>query len=174
MKKILILVLTLMLTLTLFSACNSEENDTDNTLNVKTESNEINFKQFKYKNTEIKLNTDSKPVVDALGEPNKKDSFDAGCGDSALGYIFSYSGFDIYTDPEGGVDLVNKIVITSDMVSTPEGGTVGMSKSEIVKLFGTPSEESDEVLRYNGDKCMLQFELNNDKNVVKIVYRVVK
>ena len=70
--------------------------------------------------------------------------------------------------------MVDKIKITSDLVSTPEGASVGMSKSEIIKLLGEPNAKSDEILRYVAGGTMLQFDLNSEGKVVTITYKPEK
>ncbi len=166
MKKILLILLASLLTLTLFVACNtSETTDGDNNENTSA------IKNFTYKNTEIKINSDSKDIVAKLGEPKDTEVFDAGCGDSTPGYIYSYNGFEIITNPKDGVNLVDKIKISSDLVSTPDGASVGMDKSDIIKIYGEPSAQSDEILRYTSGSTMLQFDLNGAGKVTTITYK---
>ena len=166
MKRILLILLATLLTLTLFAACNtSEPTDGDDSANASA------IKNFTYKSTEIKINSDSKDVVAKLGEPKDTEVFDAGCGDSTPGYIYSYNGFEIITNPKDGVNLVDKIKITSDLVSTPDGASVGMDKSDIIKIYGEPSAQSGEILRYTSGGTMLQFDLNSAGNVTTITYK---
>ena len=172
MKKILLILLATLLTLTLLVACDTASSDADEEKTTTATTSAI--KSFTYKGTEIKINADSKDVVAKLGEPKSTEVFDAGCGDSTPGYIYSYSGFEITTNPVDGVDYVNKIKLTSDLVSTPEGATVGMSKSEITKLLGEPYAKSDEILRYVSAGTMLQFDLNADGVVISITYKPEK
>ena len=166
MKRILLILLATLLTLTLFASCNtSEPTDGDDSANASA------IKNFTYKSTEIKINSDSKDVVAKLGEPKDTEVFDAGCGDSTPGYIYSYNGFEIITNPKDGVNLVDKIKITSDLVATPEGASVGMDKSDIIKIYGEPSAQSGEILRYTSGGTMLQFDLNSAGNVTTITYK---
>ena len=172
MKKVLLILLSALLMLSIFVSCDtaSSEPNEEKTTSASTTS----IKSFTYKGVDIKVNTDSKDVVAKLGEPKATEVFDAGCGDSTPGYIYSYSGFEITTNPKDGVDLVDKIKITSDLVSTPEGASVGMSKSEIIKLLGEPNAKSDEILRYVAGGAMLQFDLNSEGKVVTITYKPEK
>ena len=166
MKRILSILLAVLLTLTMFASCNTNKTtDGDDSANASA------IKNFTYKSTEIKINSDSKDVVAKLGEPKDTEVFDAGCGDSTPGYIYSYNGFEIITNPKDGVNLVDKIKITSDLVSTPEGASVGMDKSDIIKIYGEPSAQSDEILRYTSGGTMLQFDLNSAGKVTTITYK---
>ena len=172
MKKILLILLSALLMLTLFAACDTASADADEEKTTIATTSTI--KSFTYKGTEIKINADSKDITAKLGEPKSTEVFDAGCGDSTPGYIYAYNGFEITTNPIDGIDYVNKIKITSDLVSTPEGASVGMSKSEILKLYGEPDAKSDEILRYVAAGTMLQFDLNSDGVVISITYKPEK
>ena len=82
MKRILPILLAILLTLTMFASCNtSETTDGDDNANASA------IKNFTYKNTEIKINSDSKDIVAKLGEPKDTEVLYAGCGDSTPGYI---------------------------------------------------------------------------------------
>ena len=166
MKKILLILLAALLTLTMLASCNTSEN-TDGGEGASKSA----LKSFTYKGTEVKINADSKDIVAKLGEPKATEVFDAGCGDSTPGYIYSYNGFEIITNPKDGVNLVDKVKISSDLVSTPEGASVGMDKSDITKIYGEPDAKSDEILRYVGGGVMLQFDLNGSGKVTTITYK---
>ena len=166
MKRILLILLAALLTLTMLASCNTSEN-TDGG----EDASKSALKSFTYKGTEVKINSDSKDIVAKLGEPKSTEVFDAGCGDSTPGYIYSYNGFEIITNPKDSVNLVDKVKITSDLVATPEGASVGMDKSDITKIYGEPDAKSDEILRYVGSGVMLQFDLNGSGKVTTITYK---
>ena len=166
MKKILLILLATLLTLTMLASCNTSEN-TDGGEGASKSA----LKSFTYKGTEVKINDDSKDILAKLGEPKSTEVFDAGCGDSTPGYIYSYNGFEIITNPKDGVNLVDKVKISSDLVSTPEGASVGMDKSDITKIYGEPDAKSDEILRYVGGGVMIQFDLNGSGKVTTITYK---
>lgn len=169
MKRLLLILLSVTLVMTMLVSCNTaaDTSDEKNTNNKEAKT----FADFNYKNTAIKIGSDSKDIVNKLGEPLKTESFDAGCGDSTPGYIYAYSGFEIRTNPVDGVDTVDKIVILSDLVSTTEGAHIGMKSSEITKIYGEPSAKSEEIIRYTNANTILQFDLNSEKTVISITYK---
>lgn len=169
MKRFLLILLSVMLVMSMLVSCNTADNNADE---EKTENKQTNtFADFNYKNTAIKIGADSKDIVSKLGEPTATETFDAGCGDKTPGYIYSYSGFDITTNPIDDVNWVHKIVIVNDLTSTPEGASVGMKSSEITKIYGEPSAKSDEMIRYINAHTILQFDLNTEKTVTSITYK---
>lgn len=169
MKRFLLILLSVILMLSILVSCDTanEDNVEENNKNVEASA----FKDFSYKNTPIKIGTDSKDVVTKLGEPLKTESFDAGCGDSTPGYIYSYSGFEIRTNPIDGVDTIDRIVIQSDLVSTSEGAHIGMKTSEIIKIYGEPTAKTEEIIRYTNVNTILQFDINKDGIVTFITYK---
>lgn len=169
MKRFILILLSVLLVMTALVSCNTADSSSDeeNTKNTQTKT----FAHFKYKNTDVKIGADAKDIVEKLGEPLKTESFDAGCGDTTPGYIYSYSGFEIRTNPIDGVDTVDKIVIQSDLVSTTEGAHIGMKASEITELYGEPTAQTEEIIRYTNANAILQFDVNSDGIVTFITYK---
>ena len=169
MKKFILILLSVILVMTALVSCNKADDgaDEENTKNTQTKT----FADFNYKNTAVKIGADAKDVVSKLGEPLKTESFDAGCGDTTPGYIYSYSGFEIRTNPIDGVDTIDKIVIQSDLVSTTEGAHIGMKSSEITKLYGEPTAKTEEIIRYTNANTILQFDINSEGIVTFITYK---
>lgn len=169
MKRFLLILLSVTLLLSMLVSCNTEEDKADE--NNSKDAEISAFKDFTYNNTAIKINSDSKDVIAKLGEPLRTESFDAGCGDTTPGYIYSYSGFEIRTNPVNGVDTIDKIVIQSDLVATTEGAHIGMKTSEIIKIYGEPTAKTEEIIRYTNVNFILQFDVNKDGIVTFITYK---
>ena len=71
--------------------------------------------------------------------------------------VYHYSGFDLYTECEGGKEVISRIVLTSDTASTERGIRVGDSFHEVVRSYGRDYDKSGENIEYDGARCKLQF-----------------
>lgn len=168
MKKIISVILCIAAALCMLSACNTDSDNKDNNDSGKTDT--AVFADFSYNGTQIKVNADASEIIKDLGVAKSIESFDAGCGDTARGYIYTYNGFEIRTDPVDDADLIDKITIINDLVSTPEGANIGMTSDEIKKIYGKPDTEIDEIIQYTANGVDLRFEINSNQTVVKITY----
>ena len=71
--------------------------------------------------------------------------------------IYSYSGYDIYALCENGREVIEKLVIRSDAVSTERGVRIGDTMRDVVAAYGRDYEKKDENIEYEGERCDLQF-----------------
>jgi hypothetical protein len=55
------------------------------------------------------------------------------------------------------------ITLTNDMVKTPEGISIGDSKSAVIAAYGDGYEAIGENLQYSADNCTLQFIFRDGK-----------
>ncbi len=132
---------------------------------------------FRVGNTEIRLNTQAAPVLQALGEA-RECSESPSCAFEGLDRIYIYSGFRIQTYEADGTEYLYSVEIVDDSVSTPEGITIGASKDDVIAKYcaGTPpyrtEEENGRILCISNDGAYtLQFLLRNEK-VTNIQYTV--
>lgn len=151
----------------MFCACDSNNKSNNTSINASKINN------FCYNGVEIKIHSKAQDIISKLGTPTKEESFNLGCGDSSLGYIYTYNGFYIVANPTDDIYYIEKIMITNDLISTPEGAYVGMNKDDIFKLYGDPDAQSDEILRYSSSDFMLQFDLNTQGKVKTIIYKSI-
>ena len=145
--------------------------DTAEDTSEAVDANISTIKAFIYNGVEIKVNSDSEDIIAKLGEPNSMSASDSCMGDSSYVYFYSYNEVDITTYPKNGVDYIDRIWIRSDLLSTPEGASIGMDKSDIIKIYGEPSAQSDKILVYTSGGTMLQFDLNSAGKVTTITYK---
>ena len=149
MKKTLILLLTITLILSLTVSC-ANSKDTDNDKNDGTSTNDSNVNltigedalSFSQNNIKITPNSEAKPIIEALGEPLEY-SESASCGFEDMDKTYKYNGFVIDTVTTGGVEYIYIVQIINDMVSTPEGATIGMSLEEIQTAYNGKYEMRD-------------------------------
>lgn len=92
-----------------------------------------------YNGVDIHPGETTEEALAALGEPDS--SFEAAsCAFEGMTYYYSYTGFEFDTYKVDDVDCVCTIVITSDLVSTPEGITIGDDLNKLDKVYGEDFE----------------------------------
>lgn len=116
----------------------------------------------------VTIDQDMAEVLAALGEP--QSYFEAAsCAFEGLDKIYTYSGFQITTRPEGDKDYVNSILLTDDSVTTPEGAYIGALKEDAYAAYGQRSEGPSGSLSLTLDNVTLSLICENDK-VISIEY----
>lgn len=141
MKRILILFLILTLTMSVMVSCATpEDNDANNNEGATTNNSGANLVigddalKFVVNNVDITPNKEAKPVIEALGEPLDYTE-SASCGFEDKDRTYKYNGFVIDTVTIKGVEYIYVVQITNDMISTPEGASIGMSTKEIQAAY---------------------------------------
>ena len=107
-------------------------------------------------------------VLAAIGEP--VSYFEAAsCAFEGMDKTYTYSGFEITTQPgEGLQDYVNSIRLTDDSVTTREGVYIGCSVDDVTAAYGEGSR-TENVIRYTEGDSAMNFVLDGDK-VISIEY----
>lgn len=123
---------------------------------------------FSVKGTVIEIDADVTPVLDALG---KELSYyeAASCAFEGLDKMYTYSGFEIDTYPNGDKDFVSTIILKDDSVSTAEGVSIGDSREKLEQAYGSGSEEGNMII-YEKGGMKLCFIMQNDE-IASIEYR---
>ena len=154
MKHVGMRVLAIMAALLLLfalCACNAEEQSGDGGAYYVT-----------YKDTKICPGEDAKGLLDAIGAPLSEKS-NGNCGGQGEQMKYSYSSFDLYLlETVDGKVTVDQISLKDDLISTPEGISIGSSKSEVLDAYGDPSETTAKTLIYRKGKQVLTFKLDGD------------
>ena len=91
------------------------------------------------------------------------------CAFEGIDRILYYSGFNINCSPLETGYFVWSIALTDDSAETEEGAYVGMSRAEILAIYGRPAEEGELLLSYKRSGTRLVFVFEADK-VVEITY----
>ena len=99
-------------------------------------------------------------VLSQLGEFRSMQSTPS-CAFDGEERVYHYSGFDLYTECEGGKEVISRVVLTSDTASTERGIRVGDSFHEVVRSYGRDYEKSGENIEYDGARCDIQFFFRN-------------
>ena len=108
---------------------------------------------------------DAEEIVDRLGNPDRVLCADS-CAGEGKDIQYIYGGFKIHAHEGGGKSRITQIEITSDAYATAEGAKIGISRSELVQIYGVGIEENG-VIDYVGEECILRFYLINSR-----VYRI--
>ncbi len=90
-------------------------------------------------------------VIPKLGDYNSVNISDSCGGFSGKDRIYYYNGFRVYTTPSAKGDIVNKIELTDDSVSTPEGLTIGSTKDQVTKAMGAGTAVGSNLSYEQGD-----------------------
>ena len=123
---------------------------------------------FSAKGTTIDIDADVAPVLEALG---KELSYyeAASCAFDGLDKMYTYSGFEIDTYPNGDKDCVSTIILKDDSVSTAEGVSIGDSREKLEQTYGNGSEEGNMIV-YEKGGMKLCFIMQDDE-IMSIEYR---
>ncbi len=110
----------------------------------------------------IGVDMDAALVIQSLGEADSY--FEApSCAFQGIDKMYTYSHFEIDTYPDGDTDKISMILFLDDLVSTPEGVCIGMSKEDMEKAYGTDYEVSSGFYRYTKDNMKLSFFIENEE-----------
>lgn len=155
------------------AGCGSDTSDKKDTPNNKVEQNsEDKGNQdnnssasgtyvFVGNGVELCVDMDMATVSGKLGEPN---SFfeEPSCAAEGIAKIYTYSGFEIYTYPDGDRDLIQYISLKDDSVATPEGIDLSKTKDDIISAYGSDYEQKGNSLVYTKGNGKLVFILDGD------------
>lgn len=124
---------------------------------------------YLYQDITMAVDTDASIAVSALPEP--LSYFEAAsCAFEGLDKIYTYSGFELDTYPQGEQDFISAIILKDDSVSTPEGISIGDLRENVEETYGTDYQESANMLIYEKNDMQLRFILQG-QSVVSIEYR---
>lgn len=123
---------------------------------------------FESNGTEIVVDMDMSAVADKLGEPVNYYE-EPSCAAQGIAKIYTYSGFEIETYPDGDSDLIACVVLKDDSVATPEGVDLSMTKEEIIVAYGSDYEESETSMVYEKNGTKLCFILDGE-DIASIEY----
>ena len=121
-----------------------------------------------YQGVDIAVDEDMSSVSESLGEP--VSYFEAtSCAFEGLDKIYTYSGFEIDTYPEGEIDKISAITFIDDSIMTPEGIGIGDSQDKVKEIQGADFAESENLYIYEKNNMKLKFIFENE-SVVSVVY----
>ena len=123
---------------------------------------------FEINGVKLGVDMDMNELISDLGEA--KSVFEApSCAIQGTAYVYSYGSFEIETYPDGEKNRIAYITLKDDTVATPEGIDLSKTKTDVVKVYGKASEESDSRITYQEGGMKLNFIFSGE-NIKSIEY----
>lgn len=116
--------------------------------------------------------TEIEDLLKALGEPQLQNDIEA-CGHDATDHVYTFTNY-VLTVREmksGEKPFVYDIYLSSDLIKTPEGLEIGMSKDDVIAKYGDPDEADDKIMTYKRGTSVMRITMKTDK-VVGIEYMI--
>ncbi len=163
-KKLLLIPLTLMTVLAL-TACGEEAPEENN--NVATDTTE-SF-SFTYNNTKLVPGEEAQAAIKAIGETY--EYFESpSCAYVGMDRCYTFPDFTVYTYEDAeGVEHILQIVLTTDIVSTEEGISIGDTSDKVLSVYSTDHLDSNGSYAFSKGKTNLCF-ITKGTEVTSIQY----
>lgn len=117
---------------------------------------------FEYNGVTVGIDMEAAPIIESLGEADSY--FEApSCAFEGLDKMYTYGSFEIDTYEQNGKDYVSGILFKDDMIATPEGVSLFMTKADVVKAYGETYTEEHSMLVYEKDGMKLKFLIEDDE-----------
>lgn len=187
MKKLSVLLMCALMVGTVLTGCGSTETGSGDVKESKAESSKEqksgessqavgeestpNGYWVAVNGTNLVMNGEMAPVVEALGEPDSYFESDS-CAFQGKDKVYTYGSVKVTTYPMEEVDYVYTVELLDDTVTTAEGVYVGASKDDVIAAYGEATTASDTALIYEKDDSQLTFILEGD-SVKNIVYMAI-
>lgn len=123
---------------------------------------------FESNGVELAADMDMSELADKLGEPANYYE-EPSCAAQGIAKIYTYPGFEIETYPDGEKDLIARITLKDDSVSTPEGVDLSMTEDDILAAYGADCEETETSMVYEKGGKKLCFILDGE-DIASIEY----
>ncbi|MCD8025982.1 MAG: hypothetical protein LUF33_03360 [Clostridiales bacterium] len=116
---------------------------------------------FIYNGVSINLGDNMSNVISKIGNASSVTSAPS-CHGVGEDKTYTYSGFEIYTCPNGSEDMIIEIMVTSSSISTQKGIKVGPSKSDVIAQYGKNYTTSGYYYVYASGTKSIQFFMSGD------------
>ncbi|MCL2671580.1 MAG: hypothetical protein FWF10_06055 [Clostridiales bacterium] len=116
----------------------------------------------------VPLGIGEEEVIAILGEAQQVFDIPS-CAFEGIDHMLYYSGFNIACSPLGEGYFLWFIALTDDSAETAEGAYVGLSRAQILEIYGEPAENEEMQITYRRAGTRLEFVFEGD-TVVEITY----
>ena len=181
MKKIIFILLAAVFCLT---GCGSNQAANNNDVNNDADNNSSDTQSgdadtqddtsslkgyiFEYNGVSVGVDMEAAPIIEQLGEPNKYFEADS-CAFQGKDKLYTYSNFEISTYEKDGKDYISTIIFNDDMIETPEGVCLFMTKQDMIDAYGEGFSEEQGLCVYEKDGMKLKFIFENDE-IISLEY----
>lgn len=173
MRRIVLLGLMVLTCMTLCSCSDAQSENQDVNHRPENETNDENKDEtsyiFTYEGVDVSVNEDISAVLAKLGDPVSYYEA-ASCAFEGLDKIYTYASFQIDTYPIDGVDMLASIYFLDDLVETPEGVCLYMTKADMIEAYGEPTSVNGTEYVYEKGNGTLRFIIDGDE-IISIEYR---
>ena len=123
---------------------------------------------FNHNGVSIKLNTPMEDVIGELGEVEPKS--EKSCHGEGEDKTYTYEGFNVYTYPLDGKDMILQVAVTDAGIATSKGIEVGSSVDDVTAAYGSEFKKVGVYYSYSaGEGKTLRFRIK-DNAVTQIDY----
>lgn len=119
---------------------------------------------FNYEGVDILLGSDPDATIAALGDA--KSVLDVpSCAHDGTDHIYTYTNavVTVYVPTGSDKGYISDVLVTSDLISTPEGLEIGMTKEDCRSKYGDPDEDSDVTWIYTRGTSQLMITFDGEK-----------
>lgn len=169
MKKIFTIMLCAVMSMAVITGCGSDKKADTDTKNDGT--SETSVYTYEINGVSVAMNENMEPLVEKLGEADNYFESES-CAFQGMDKVYTYGSVKITTYPKDDKDYVYTIELLDDTVSTPEGISIGSSKSDVEEKYGKASDETDTSYIYKKGDSQLSFIFDGD-DVSSIVYNAI-
>lgn len=160
----------MVISLSVLVGCGSDDGATTTTkAESQTDNNTAKGYVFKHDGVEVVIDMEAADIIEALGEP--QSYFEAAsCAFEGLDKMYTYGSFEVDTYELNGVDHISCVILKDDMVKTPEGVGLFMTKDDMISAYGENYTEKQGSYVYKKDGMELVFIITGDE-IQSITYR---
>jgi hypothetical protein len=125
---------------------------------------------FVYDGVNVYMGEDMSAVLARLGEPRTALEAPSCAFPGEIDKVYGYSGANILTFPEDGVDYVYMVNYMDDSIETPEGIRLGDTLDDVTAAYGGGYTEEMAQYTYTKGDTYLRFLLNSEGFIISITY----
>lgn len=141
-KRLIAICMCLCLGMAFITGCSGKKDDTQPTKEVQNNS-------FSYTINDVKLvpGEDFSDAYKKLGEPDNYTEA-ASCYFDGMDKVYTYSGYEVRTYPDGDKDIIQDICLSTKDFATDKGITVGSALKDVTDAYGNDYKLTGKMYKY--------------------------